>query len=67
MVEIPLLKFVETHGQARTAEMLGVTQSAVSQMIKSKRQIIVQQHDGSVSAYERKPIGIASTKRKAAA
>lgn len=57
MKEIPLSKFVQSHGQTATAKKLGVTQGAVMQMLRSKRDItIVESHDG-LSAYEIKPVG----------
>lgn len=58
MNEKPLHKYVEEHGQTETARRLDVSQGAVWQMLKSGRDItIVDNGDGSISAYEKKPIG----------
>ena len=41
MKTIPLNEFVRDHGQKKVAEMMGVTQSAVSQMLRSGRNVVV--------------------------
>jgi predicted transcriptional regulator len=58
MNEIPLSEFVAEHGQKITANLLGVTQGAVWQMLNSSRSItVVKSPDGDISAYEKKPVG----------
>lgn len=58
MKEMPLCDFVEVHGQTETGKLIGMTQGGVWQALRSKRQIIVVENDdGSVFAYEKKPIG----------
>lgn len=41
-MEIPLKRYVEQHGQNEVARLMGVTQSAVSQMLRSGRQVLVE-------------------------
>ena len=41
MKTIPLNEFVRDHGQKKVAEMMGVTQSAVSQMLRAGRNVVV--------------------------
>ena len=38
----PLKDFVSEHGQTRAGELMGMTQSAVSQMLRSGRNIVVE-------------------------
>ena len=58
MKEITLQEYIKDHGQTATALRLGLTQGAIWQMIDNDRDItITEKNDGSVSAYERKPIG----------
>lgn len=58
MNEISLSDFVAENGQKRTADMLGVTQGAVWQMLNSDRLITVVISDkGAISAFEKKPVG----------
>ena len=54
MKTIPLSEFVKDHGQKRVAEMMGVTQSAVSQMLRSGRTVVVDvdQFGGFIEARE---------------
>lgn len=53
-----LAEFAEGKTQPDLALLFGVTQSAVSQMLKSARDIRVRQlEDGSFQAFEIRPIG----------
>lgn len=58
MKEVPLAEYLSEHGsQPRLATALGITQSAVSQMLKSSRSIFVHVFDdGSLEAVEVKRI-----------
>ncbi|MCF7540615.1 Cro/CI family transcriptional regulator [Pseudomonas petrae] len=58
MKEVPLAEYLSEHGsQPRLATALGITQSAVSQMLKSTRSIFVHVFDdGSLEAVEVKRI-----------
>lgn len=59
-----LAKFAEDKTQPELAVLIGVTQSAISQMIKSGRDIRVRQlPSGGWQAYEIRPVG---SRRKAA-
>lgn len=63
--DMTLREFVEKHSQERVAAMMGVTQGAVSQMLKSGRVIRVTEDEAATSGFrffEIKPIG----RRKAA-
>ncbi|MBF8756478.1 Cro/CI family transcriptional regulator [Pseudomonas guariconensis] len=53
----PLREFAKDKSQPELAEMLGVTQSAVSQMLNSSRDIRVRCEAGECSAVEIRPIG----------
>jgi len=59
MADIPLREFVQDKTQAEAAKKIGVTQSALSQMLRSDRKIFVRvDARGRVrSAYEIRPIG----------
>ncbi|UYK05198.1 Cro/CI family transcriptional regulator [Yersinia enterocolitica] len=53
MKKSSLSAFVSEHGQANTASMLGVRQSAINKAMKYKRNITVTLHDnGDVEAVE---------------
>lgn len=55
---VPLKDFLEGRTQPEVAPLLGVTQGAISHMLKSERKIYVENlPDGSFQAYEIKPIG----------
>lgn len=41
MDKVPLSEFAEAHGQIKAAEMLGITQGALSKAIRLKRNIYV--------------------------
>lgn len=58
MKKIPLNEYLEKHGtQAALAAALGVNQSAISQMVRSGRNIEISLlPDGSVEANEIRPI-----------
>lgn len=47
-----LLEYVSKNGQAKTAELLGVTQSAICKALKYKREIYIDEKDGKVTSYE---------------
>jgi len=49
--------FAKTHGQKFTAETLGITVGAVSQMVNSHRQIFIKPTPAGYEAYETKVIG----------
>lgn len=53
MKDATLSQFCLTRSQARVAQLLGWTQSAVSQAVRAGRDIhVVEYADGSISAYE---------------
>ncbi|AGG31972.1 Cro/CI family transcriptional regulator [Morganella morganii] len=53
MERIPLTTFATEVGQHKTAEMLGVRQSAISKAILKKRNIyVIKKQDGTVEAEE---------------
>jgi predicted transcriptional regulator len=55
---VTLEEFAKGKSQPQLAELFGVTQSAVSQMVNSKRNIRVRAlADGSYQAFEIRPIG----------
>lgn len=59
MADIPLRKFTEDKTQAEAAKLIGVTQSALSQMLRSDRQIFVRvgKRGRVLGAYEIRPVG----------
>jgi len=61
MKEIPLVKFLEGRSQKEVAEKIGVTQSRVSQMLRSGKEVFVRvSANGRVlGAYEKRPVGLA--------
>ncbi|WP_369813301.1 MULTISPECIES: Cro/CI family transcriptional regulator [Xenorhabdus] len=53
MKTIPLSEYVKQHGQAETANVLGVHQTAISKALKAERKIfLIRQEDGSYKAEE---------------
>lgn len=53
---IPLSEYVLENGQAKTAEALGVYQSAISKALKRNRKVnILVQEDGTIEAEEVRP------------
>ncbi|MNN63046.1 Cro [compost metagenome] len=55
---VPLREFAKGRGQPEVADLLGVTQSAVSQMLNSSRDIRVRcVNPGEYLAVEIRPIG----------
>lgn len=50
-----LLDFVKEHGQARAAELLGLTQGGVSKALRVGRQVYVFKTEGGYRAEEVKP------------
>lgn len=60
MKVMPLEEYLESHGtQKDLANALGVIQSAVSQMLRSKRKIMITLHDdGRIEAHEIRPIPV---------
>lgn len=62
---VPLKDFIKGKNQPELAYLIGVSQSAVSQMISSKRDIrVLQDAAGKYSAVEIRPVG--SRRKKAA-
>ncbi|MEY8710486.1 Cro/CI family transcriptional regulator [Mangrovibacter phragmitis] len=56
MKTIPLSEYVLAHGQSKTAEVLGVYQSAISKALKHSRRVNVLVHeDGTIEAEEIRP------------
>nr|DAK49039.1 MAG TPA: Cro [Caudoviricetes sp.] len=52
MTRTTLLEYVSKNGQVKTAELLGVTQSAICKALKYKREIYIEEKDGRVTSYE---------------
>lgn len=53
MKRIPLRQFCDEYSQVRAAEVIGCSQSAVSQMLASKRSVfITQDEDGAFGCEE---------------
>jgi DNA-binding transcriptional regulator LsrR (DeoR family) len=64
MERLPLPAYVQMHGQGKTAEELGVYQSAISKALKKKRNITVWiDEDGKVKAEELRPFPSPDSKR----
>lgn len=64
MERLPLPDYVSKHGQGKTAEELGVYQSAISKALKNKRNITVLVHEsGKVEAEELRPFPSLGAKR----
>lgn len=64
MKKTPLPEYVEQHTQVVTAERIGVSQGAISKMLRNQRQVFVVEHDdGTFSAVEERTPG----KKKSAA
>lgn len=59
MPDIPLREFAKDKTQAEVAKKIGVTQSGLSQMLRSQRQIFVRTDSRGrvLGAYEIRPIG----------
>lgn len=56
MKRTPLSEFAAHHGQAKAAELLGLTQGAVSKAIRVGRDIVVNcADDGTFTAVEQRP------------
>lgn len=68
MKDTSLSEFCSSRSQAKVADLLGWTQSAVSQALRSGRDIrIVEYADGSISAYEVRQIAGAPVRAEAVA
>lgn len=52
MKDIPLKEFVKKHKQAKAAEIIGVNQSAVSQMIAAGRAVFFRKVKAGFEVYE---------------
>lgn len=60
MTDLPIKDYMDRHGVSQTAlaKQLGLkTQSAISQMLRSDRQIYIRQTPLGVTAYEVKAVG----------
>lgn len=57
MRDIPLTEFLKSYSQAEAAKVIGVNQSAISQMLAAGREIYIRQTKGGFESYEVKPIG----------
>lgn len=55
MCRQPLSDFVKEHGQARAAELLGLTQGGVSKALRVGRQVYVYKTETGYRAEEVKP------------
>lgn len=56
MKRLELAEYVNAHGQAKTAEAIGVTQGAISKALRVGRKIFINQlPDGKVEAEEHRP------------
>lgn len=56
MRHIPLTEFAAEHGQTKAAEMLGVTQGALSKALRVGRRVTVTfNDDGTLTAHELRP------------
>lgn len=51
MSDIKLSSYLETHTQEEAARVMGVTQSAVSQMIAANRVVYLKARNGEISGY----------------
>lgn len=56
MKDIPLKDFVDKHNQSKAAEIIGVGQSAVSQMIAAGRAIFFRKVKSGFEVYEIRPL-----------
>lgn len=52
MKDIPLKEFVQKHNQSKAAEIIGVNQSAVSQMLAAGRAIFFRKVKAGFEVYE---------------
>lgn len=56
MKRVNLAEYVDDHGQAKTAEVIGVTQGAISKALRVGRKIFINQlPDGKIEAEEHRP------------
>ncbi|KMJ46327.1 Cro/CI family transcriptional regulator [Xenorhabdus khoisanae] len=56
MEKIPLSEYVKLNGQAKTALLVGVHQTAISKALRSGRKIfLIRQEDGTYKAEECRP------------
>jgi hypothetical protein len=56
MKRIPLSEFAAEHGQSKAADLLGLTQGALSKAIRVGRDIVViSNDDGRLTALEQRP------------
>ncbi|SFU28359.1 Cro/CI family transcriptional regulator [Xenorhabdus koppenhoeferi] len=56
MEKIPLSEYVKLNGQAKTAGLVGVHQTAISKALRSGRKIfLIRQKDGTYKAEECRP------------
>lgn len=52
MTKTTLLEYVSKNGQAKAAELLGVTQAAICKALQYKREIYIEEKGGEVISYE---------------
>jgi predicted transcriptional regulator len=58
MNRITLNDYVARHGQTKTAGLLGLSQGAISKMLRIGRAVFIVEHgDGSIEAVEERRIG----------
>lgn len=59
MIDISLKEFLRDHSQIEAAQLLGIGQSAVSQMVSADRDVrlVLDDHGNLLESYERKPVG----------
>jgi predicted transcriptional regulator len=66
MRHIPLTEFAAEHGQTKAAEMLGITQGALSKALRVGRRVTVSfGDDGSLTAQELRPFPAQQSKSAA--
>ncbi len=52
MPRTTLMEYVSKNGQAKAAELLGVTQAAICKALQYKREIYIEEKGGKVISYE---------------
>ncbi|MEQ4198773.1 Cro/CI family transcriptional regulator [Pseudomonas syringae] len=68
MNRIPLTEFVESHGQDKAAQYLGLSQGGISKALRADRQVFVLvEPNGAYRAEEIKPFPAQAVRKKSAA